>query len=91
MQDEREQSMNFAGPQGTNTLNSRSALPRLLVSPREAARMLAISERTLFSLRKAGAIPAVQVGRAVRYSMDELQAWIRRASEKKCEKNEKRT
>ncbi len=55
---------------------TKQPLPRLLVSPREAARMLAVSERTLFSLRKAGAIPAVQVGRCVRYSLDDLRRWI---------------
>jgi len=60
-------------------------VPRLLVSPREAAKALAVCEKTLWSLTKRGEIPAVRIGRAVRYSMDELQAWIRRASEKKCE------
>ena len=58
-------------------------VPRLLVSPREAARLLSICEKTLWTLSKNGEIPAVRIGRAVRYSMDELQAWIRRASEKK--------
>jgi len=63
-------------------------LQPLLVSSAQAARLLAVSERTLFSLRKAGTIPAVQVGRAVRYSVAELEAWIKRATEKKCESNE---
>jgi len=60
-------------------------VPRLLLSPREAAKALAVCEKTLWSLTKRGEIPAVRIGRAVRYSMDELQAWVRRASEKKCE------
>jgi hypothetical protein len=51
----------------------------LLVSPRQAARMLSVCERTLYSLEKAGEIAAV------RYSVDELRAWIARASEKKCD------
>ena len=55
----------------------------LLLSPREAAKALSICERTLFSLTKAGEIRAVRIGRCVRYSLDELQAWIERASEKK--------
>jgi len=59
--------------------------PQLLLSPREAARALSICERTLYALTKAGEIPAVRIGRAVRYSMDDLKDWIRRASEKKCE------
>lgn len=57
----------------------------LLVSPKQAARMLSVCERTLYSLEKAGEIAAVRRGRLVRYAVDELQAWIRRASEKKCE------
>jgi len=57
----------------------------LLVSPRQAARMLSVCERTLYSLTKAGEIAAVRRGRLVRYSVDELRAWIERASEKKCE------
>lgn len=57
----------------------------LLVSPRQAARMLAVCERTLYALTKAGEIAAVRRGRLVRYSVDELRAWIERASEKKCE------
>jgi len=64
---------------------AKQALPRLLVSSKEAARMLAVSERTLFSLRQAGAIPAVQVGRCVRFSLDALEAWVKDHSEKKCE------
>lgn len=58
---------------------------RLLISGREAAKRLSICERTLYTLTKAGEIPAVRIGRAVRYSVDELQAWVRRASERKCE------
>ena len=58
----------------------RQTLPRLLVSSREAARMLAVSERTLFTLRKTGAIPAIQVGRAVRFSVADLEEWIRKSA-----------
>jgi excisionase family DNA binding protein len=58
---------------------------RLLISGREAAKLLSVCERTLYMLTKAGEIPAVRIGRAVRYSVDELQGWVKRASEKKCE------
>ena len=57
----------------------------LLVSPRVASRMLGVCERTLYSITRAGEIAAVRRGRLVRYSVDELRAWIERASEKKCE------
>jgi excisionase family DNA binding protein len=59
----------------------RPAVTPLLVAPREAAKMLAICERTLFALTKSGQIPALRIGRAVRYSVDDLKAWIK----KKCE------
>lgn len=48
----------------------------LLLRPREAARMLAISERTLHDLTKCGDIPCVRVGRSKRYSMVALRSWI---------------
>ena len=42
-----------------------------------AAKSLSISERTLFSLRKAGAIRAVKVGPVgLRFSIAELQRFI---------------
>lgn len=49
---------------------------RLLLKPKEAATALAISERTLWQLTKDRAIPCLRVGRAVRYDLSALQAWI---------------
>ena len=51
---------------------------RLLVTVREAAEALAISERTLWTLTNAGAIKAVRIGRAVRYARSDLQGYIDR-------------
>ncbi len=51
----------------------------LLVDGRDAAKLLAISERTLFSLTKSGAIPAVYVGRCKRYDPNDLRRWIEQA------------
>jgi len=48
----------------------------LLLRPREAAAMLAISDRQLWDLEKRGAIPSRRIGRSVRFSRDELEAWI---------------
>jgi excisionase family DNA binding protein len=70
---------------------SQQSIAPLLVSPRLAARMLSLCERTLYSLERAGEIAAVRRGRLVRYSVDELQAWIERASEKKCETSQNST
>ncbi len=48
----------------------------LLLTARQAARELAISERTLWGLTARGEIPCVRIGRAVRYSRSDLVAWI---------------
>ena len=69
----------------------KQALTPLLISGREAAKLLSVCERTLFMLTKAGEIPAVRIGRAVRYSVRDLEAWVRRAAEKKCENSQNGT
>jgi excisionase family DNA binding protein len=51
-------------------------LPSLLVRPDEAAKLLAVSPRTLWSLTHAGVVPCVRLGKSVRYSMDTLRAII---------------
>jgi len=53
---------------------------RLLLTPTKAAQALSVCERTLYALTKAGELPAVRIGRAVRYSVDDLKAWIERKS-----------
>ena len=50
----------------------------LMLRPREAAKALSISERTLWSLAKRRELRAVRIGRAVGYSVDELRDFIRR-------------
>jgi excisionase family DNA binding protein len=52
-------------------------IERLLVN-REAAAILAVSERTLWELTKRGVIECVRVGRSVRYSREALGAFIER-------------
>ena len=49
----------------------------LLLTPKEAARSLGISERLLWG-RSAprGEIPVVRIGRSVRYSLDDLRSFI---------------
>ncbi len=60
-----------------STLPTDAPMQRLLrVS--EAARLLAISERKLWELTNCGEIPALHIGRAVRYDAQDLEAWILR-------------
>jgi excisionase family DNA binding protein len=52
----------------------------LLLTSRQAARILSLSERTLFSLVKSGRIPVVQIGeRGIRYDPCDLRRWIESA------------
>jgi len=51
------------------------SLQRLL-RPREAADLLAISERTLWDLTNRGDLSCVRLGRSVRYDPGDLAAWI---------------
>ena len=48
----------------------------LLLTARQAAQVLGISPRTLFSLTKNGDLPVVRFGRLVRYSPNDLRDWI---------------
>ena len=48
----------------------------LLIGVKAAAAVLALGERTLWSLTNCRAIPSRKIGRSVRYSPDELHAWI---------------
>ena len=50
--------------------------PQLLLTPRQAAAALSISERNLWGLTKSGAIPSIKLGRLVRYRPESLRAWL---------------
>ena len=61
----------------TNTLVTQ----RLLLTPREAAEALRISDRKLWGLTASGEIPCVRIGRSVRYDISDLQGWIEERKE----------
>lgn len=52
--------------------------PRLLLTPRETAKAMGICEKTLWTLSNRGELPAVRIGRSVRYDVADLQAFIDR-------------
>ena len=60
-------------------MQSNIETPRLLLSEPEAAKALGISPRTLWSLRERGEVPHVRIGRAVRYPVAGLEAYIARS------------
>jgi excisionase family DNA binding protein len=58
-------------------MRETTATERLLLTPREAAATLSISERTLWAVTAPrGPLPAVRIGRAVRYDPPDLRRWI---------------
>jgi len=50
-------------------------LAPLLVRPGEAARLLGVCERTVWELTARGTLPAVRIGRAVWYAVDDLKVF----------------
>jgi excisionase family DNA binding protein len=50
-----------------------------LIRPKDAAVYLCISERKLFSMTKEETIPAIKMGRSVRYDVVDLDAFIQQA------------
>lgn len=58
--------------------NARADETQLLLTAREAAELLNISEKTLWnhSGERGNKIPVVRFGRTLRYSRDLLQRWI---------------
>ena len=58
------------------TTNTDALTLSPLLTVREAADVLRISERTLWTLTKQGLIRSVRVGRGVRYDQSDLAEWI---------------
>lgn len=48
----------------------------LLVDIPEAARLLAVSARTVWTLKDRGELPVVYIGRSVRFRMADLEAFV---------------
>jgi len=57
-------------------------VPCLLLSAREAAKALSISERTLYSRTADGTLPCVRLGGRRLYDPRALTAWIDRQQER---------
>jgi len=55
----------------------------LALRPREAARALGISERTLWAWTHDGTVPHVRVGRTIMYPVDGLREWLTRQAQQK--------
>ena len=64
------------GPAVADGPTLTSPVTPLLVDRREAARLLSLSERTIFTLTKSGQLPSKRIGRNVRYCPVDLVAWL---------------
>jgi len=53
----------------------------ILITRREAARLMAVTERHLQNLEKQGVFPVVRLGTAVRYKRSDIDAVIARLAE----------
>jgi excisionase family DNA binding protein len=51
-------------------------VPPILLSLKDAARALAVSDRSLWEWTKAGKVPHIRLGRRVLYSPDDLRRWV---------------
>jgi excisionase family DNA binding protein len=57
-------------------LHPEAEAPRLALRPREAAKALGVSERTLWSWTQQGRVPCKRIGKAVLYPVDALRRWL---------------
>lgn len=57
---------------------------KLSLRPREAAKALGISARTLWTLTNDGLIPHTRIGRSVLYPIESLKRWLNDRAERKA-------
>jgi excisionase family DNA binding protein len=53
-----------------------ATIPQKLVTVKEAARILGLGERTVWTMRHTGQLPFVKIGSAVRFPVSAIDAWI---------------
>jgi len=61
---------------GPTEAERAAVLGKFLLTSKESARMLSISQRKLWSLQASGEIPSVRIGRCLRFPLDELRLWV---------------
>ena len=67
------------------TLNSSASLPKTtnyqLMTENEVSTYLNVCRRSLYNWRKAGLIPYIKLGKAVRFRINEVEAAINRMAQ----------
>ncbi len=57
-------------------LHPKAEAPCLALRPREAAKALGVSERTLWDWTQRGDVPHVRRGKTILYPVDVLRRWL---------------
>lgn len=57
-------------------MNSKTHEPPVLITEKEAARLLGCCERSVWQMRKDGKIRCVKIGTAVRYARSEIDRFV---------------
>ena len=57
-------------------LSPLQPIPKLLLTAREAAALLSISPRKLWSLTASRELPCLRIGRSVRYSVESIRSFV---------------
>jgi excisionase family DNA binding protein len=69
------------GVNPTNMIgNTEPETPCLAMRPREAAKALGVSERTLWEWTDRGVVPHVRLGKAILYPVDCLREWLKQGA-----------
>jgi excisionase family DNA binding protein len=64
------QNANFAGQKPPED-------EHLLINSKQAAKLLKVSERTLWRIQQTGEMPSpIRIGRAVRWNLEKLKKWV---------------
>jgi excisionase family DNA binding protein len=53
-----------------------SEVTPMLMTTRDLARSLRMSERAIFTLRKESGLPSVRLGKSVRFRPSDVQEWL---------------
>ena len=62
--------------------NGRTAPDQILLTSKDVARKLAISERQVFALKAIGELPFIKIGRLTRYQLSDIEAYLERNYER---------
>ncbi len=58
------------------TNQTNELLDQPLLSPADISKLLGIKRSTVYELARAGRIPSLRIGRAVRFLRADLETWI---------------